>query len=198
LIKGSLYSLRRDVVEAVAANFPDFNVSLAGTSWARGRKYILESNLRSLFLALLSGNFPDLKGFSRRVKSYPNLKLVGPVDDGLDFLSRATFAIVIENEATYVTEKLPNAILAGCVPIYCGPKLENFEIPSGVCIQVDARPRSFVEAIEKVTPEVADAVKKAGQEWLMNPQTAEKYSYDSAMTNLADRIIQNVRHHRSR
>jgi hypothetical protein len=32
----------------------------------------------------------------------------------------------------------------------------------------------------------------------MNAQTAEKYSYDSAMTNLADRIIQNVGRHRSR
>jgi hypothetical protein len=198
LIKGSLYSLRRDVVEAVAANFPGFNVSLAGTSWARGRKYILESNLRSLALALLSGNFPDFRGLSRRIRTYPNLNIFGPVDDGLEFLSRATFAIVIENEATYVSEKLPNAILAGCIPVYCGPKLENFDIPSGVCIQVNARPGSFVEAIKRVTPEVADAVKKAGQDWLMNPQTAEKYSYDSAMTNLADRIIQNVRHHRSR
>ena len=198
LIKGSLYSLRRGVVEAVASNLPGFNVSLAGTSWARGRKYILESNLRSLFLALVSGNFPDFRGLSRRIRTYPNLKLVGPVDDGLDFLSRATFAIVIENEATYVSEKLPNAILAGCVPIYCGPKLENFDIPSGVCIQVSAKPQSFVEAIKGVTPGVADAVKKAGQEWLMNPKTATKYSYDSAMTNLADNIIQNIRLSESR
>lgn len=192
LIKGSLYSLRREVVEAVAADFPGFNLSLAGISWARGITYILESNLRSLLLALLSGNSPDFRGLSRRIRTYPNLNIVGPVDDGLDFLSRATFAIVIENEATYVTEKLPNAILAGCVPIYCGPNLAEFDIPAGVCVQVEATPQSFVEAIEKVTPEIANAIKKSGRAWLMNPKTAEKYSYDSAMSNLADKIIQAV------
>jgi hypothetical protein len=192
LIKGSLYSLRRKVMETLAGALPGFSLALAGARWEAGKLYVVEANLRSLYLALRSGNMPDPRGFSKKIKKHPNLNIVGPVDDGLDFLSRATFAIVIENEATYVTEKLPNAILAGCVPIYCGPNLAEFDIPSGVCIQVEATPQSFVEAMEKVTPEIANAIKKAGQDWLLSPKTAEKYSYDSAMSNLADKIIQAV------
>jgi hypothetical protein len=193
VIPGSLYSLRREAIQRVAASFPDYEVTLAGSNWDAGKAYVLESNLRSLSLALFSGNKPELRNLSRKLKTHPNLNIVGQVDDGLDLLSRANFALVIENEATYVTEKLPNAILAGCIPIYCGPNLEQFGIPPEVCIAVKPEPLCFVEAIEGVTPDVANAVRKAGREWLQNSKTGKKYSYDSAMTNLADLIIHDIK-----
>ena len=44
--------------------------------------------------------------------------------------------LVIENEKTYLSEKLFNALLAGCIPIYIGPELTKFKLPRGIAIEI--------------------------------------------------------------
>lgn len=192
LIRGSLYSLRRGVIETLAKSLPDFEVYLAGLNWDGGIKHVVDGNLRALSLAVFSGNIPDPRLMSRPIKSFSNLKVAGSVEDGLAFLSEAQFAIVIENEATYLSEKLPNAIMAGCVPIYCGPPLSTVGVPAQVCIQVEPNAESFVEAVKSMTPEIAETIKRAGREWLLDQETAKKYSYDSAMTRLANSVVRQI------
>jgi len=187
-VKGSLYSLRRDVVEKMSQSGIVEFVCLAGINWERGFGYALETNVRSLIQAVSAGQFPDLSLFSRPLRRNPRLILVGQVEDTLDFLSSSEFAIVIENEATYVSEKIANSVLAGCVPIYCGPKLADFMIPNNVCIQVPPRPELFAQAIRSITEDQKAAVLKAGRNWLKSQEAAVLYSYDQAMIRLANLI----------
>jgi hypothetical protein len=187
-VKGSLYSLRRDVVEKMAQSGIAEIVSLAGINWGRGFGYALETNARSLVQAVSAGQFPDLSLFSRPLRRNPRLRIVGQVEDTLDFLSSLEFAIVIENEATYVSEKIANAVLAGCVPIYCGPKLGDFMIPENVCIQVPPQPELFAKAISSITEDQKTSVLIAGRNWLKSQEAADLYSYDQAMIRLANLI----------
>lgn len=187
-VKGSLYSLRRDVMEEIAQSGSVEIVSLAGSNWERGFGYAFETNLRSLIQVVSAGQFPQLSLFSRPLRRNSRLRIVGQVDDALDFLSSLEFAIVIENEATYVTEKIANAVLAGCVPIYCGPKLSEFMIPENVCIQLSPQPELFAKAISSTTKNQKTAILKAGRNWIKSQQAAEHYSYDQGMIRLANLI----------
>jgi hypothetical protein len=187
-VKGSLYSLRRDVMERIAQSGKAEIVKLAGINWEKGTGYALETNLRSLVHVISANLSPQLNLYSRPLRRHPRLEIVGQVEETLEFLSSIEIAIVIENEATYVSEKIANAILAGCVPIYCGPKLGDFMIPEDVCIQVPPQPEMFVKAITAITESQKSVVLNAGRSWLKSKNAAELYSYDNSMIRLANLI----------
>jgi len=75
----------------------------------------------------------------------------------LDFLRRYKFTVCFENATTrgnegYVTEKLPHAMLAGCIPLYAGDRRvqEDFHTPSFVNLDefdgdLDAMVRRVIE-----------------------------------------------------
>jgi hypothetical protein len=46
----------------------------------------------------------------------------------MDTLSRYKYAIVIENSADFVSEKLFDCVSAGCLVLYVGPNLDEFNI----------------------------------------------------------------------
>ena len=59
-----------------------------------------------------------------------NMAPIGPhIVDKLIFLSRRRFAIAFENSSSpgYTTEKLPEALLAGTVPIYWGDPVVDLD-----------------------------------------------------------------------
>jgi hypothetical protein len=53
-------------------------------------------------------------------------------------ISAYKYSVVIENEASYVSEKLFEALFAGCIPKYVGPNLREFDFPAGLVIEVEA------------------------------------------------------------
>ena len=76
----------------------------------------------------------------------------GEAGDKRELLSRYRFCLCLENCScpNYVSEKLPEALLAGCVPIYRGaPNLEDYPVPLS-CI-VD--PADMFDAIREYTAE---------------------------------------------
>jgi hypothetical protein len=65
------------------------------------------------------------EAFSHFFYKYP--EYIGRVDDKFNAFSKYKYALIIENEADYVSEKLFDAIAAGCVPIYVGPNLSRYK-----------------------------------------------------------------------
>jgi hypothetical protein len=138
-IKGELYSLRRKAIKNLT------NLDLYGTQWDSKFAPRLIIAIKSFAQAVLSFKLPRLSGLNLWFQDYPKSK--GPVDDKLQTMAHYKYALVIENSAEYMSEKLMEALFAGCVPIYVGPDPEKYDIPKELVIRAQPSLRSIQEAL---------------------------------------------------
>ena len=118
----------------------------------------------------------------------PLLKYHGRVSSQFEFLRKLEFVVVIENEPTYLTEKLLNAIIAGCVPLYLGPPLSEFGVPDDVAVQVNGIKGSFYEAFRYSNPDQIASILLQGRNWITNPKTLSRWGVLSGFDKLSTRI----------
>jgi hypothetical protein len=142
-VKGELYSLRRVAIREVK------NLDLFGTQWDSKFLVRLFIAIRSLAHTILSFRFPHLSGVFFWFRSYINS--MGPVDDKLETMSRYMYALVIENSAEYMSEKLMEALFAGCIPIYVGPDPEEFGIPKDLVLWAEPNIQSIQKCLEEAS-----------------------------------------------
>jgi hypothetical protein len=116
---------------------------LFGTNWNAGLKFdwwhwsrsVLNSDIRGI----------SLRSYSGMGRFYEQYK--GKIDNKTLALSQHRISIVIENSADFVSEKLFDAVRAGCVVVYVGPNLEKFDLPQNSAIEVDPNPSVIVEKV---------------------------------------------------
>lgn len=121
--KKSLYGLRRKILKSLDKNHIQF--VLFGDNWHMKKTKELKERVWAVRKELSANRLPSLtEAFSQFFYRYPSYK--GNVEDKLVALSQFKYAIVIENEADFVSEKLFDAIAAKCVPIYVGPDLSMY------------------------------------------------------------------------
>ncbi len=150
LINGELYSLRRQVVDSNPA------VDLYGQGWDSTFSTRLKQFVFEIYLSLASGNVPRLralKGFFRTKR-----RSLGVVGDKLEKNSYYKVSVVIENSLEYMSEKLLEAIAAGSIPVYVGPKVASFGIPGSLVIEVEP-------GVESVNDGIARALEMDHREW---------------------------------
>lgn len=132
--KNSLYGLRRKLSKKLF----DMNVGyeLYGQNWHMKKSKELRERIWAVRKELMAFNFPDLlEAFTDITYKYP--EYMGPIDEKLTKLSEFKYALVIENELDWITEKLFDALSAGCVPLYIGPNLSKFEQLNRCVIQLE-------------------------------------------------------------
>ena len=144
-IVGELYSLRRKSIKAIG------NLDLYGNNWDSKFMSRLVIALKTFTQAVVGLRIPRPSGLSLWFQSYPMSK--GPVADKLVAMSHYKFALVIENSAEYMSEKLMESLFAGCIPIYVGPDPTNFGIP-----------RDLVVCAEPTLPSIRASLNRAS-EW---------------------------------
>ena len=71
------------------------------------------------------------------------------------------YSIVIENSSDYVSEKLFDSLLSGCIPVYVGPDLSLYDLPENLYIQAEP---NFVDIKSKM----AHAQEQNYEEWADN------------------------------
>jgi hypothetical protein len=125
-VRGELYSLRREAIRDLS------NLDLYGTDWSSSFCVRLITAVRSLAHAVLSLKLPSIFNFSLWFRNYSNYK--GQVQDKIGTMSKYRYALVIENSAEYMSEKLMEALFAGCIPIYVGPDPMGFGIPRDLVV----------------------------------------------------------------
>ena len=129
--KGELYSLRRRVLKELSKN----ELDLFGTDWNRGFKFDWWHWSRSfLHYRLGEHSFTSAYGIGRQYDKYQ-----GVTPDKNKTLESHRISIVIENSLDFISEKLFDSIRAGCVTVYVGPALENYNIPehAAICMKPD-------------------------------------------------------------
>jgi len=187
LISGSQYKKRYLVINEFIENGHEF--SLAGKDWDKGLAWTIAKQIHSGIRALSARIVPDFRQCHLPMNvNNKNLSYFGRVDSQFDFLRTLQFAVVIENEANYITEKLLNAVIAGCVPLFFGPPLSEFGIPDDVAIQINGLNQSFFDALQNCSREQIDQVILRGRQWITSTSTLARWGVLSGFERLASRI----------
>lgn len=152
-VKSSNYILRSTVIKKMIER--GLPIEVGGRNWTRGLLWTFAKLVHHFLIALRAGRAdagirPALSAISfslsrRRVARVA----VGVVPDSVEFLSRYKVAIVIENEASYVSEKLHAAFVAGCQCVYVGPPLKSEDFPAGFLFQAGPKVEAVLASVEK-------------------------------------------------
>jgi hypothetical protein len=162
------------------------DIDLYGYGWNKGMK----SNMKALLIEVrkyirhpLNLKVKGLKYYFRNQENYK-----GSVDNKIHTMENYRIAIVIENSLNYVSEKIFDSFSAGCIPIYVGPDLNEYEIPSNLYIQAEPSERGVKEAIEKAKN--ADYVKWFSEleSWFNSDAVFEAWSEETFLLRLKEVI----------
>jgi len=166
--KGELYSLRRRVI----LNLGVSRLDLFGTKWNKGINFDWWHWSRSLLNSKVNEiSIRSSFGIGKKYKNY-----FGATNDKNNTLTKYKIAVVIENSADFVSEKLFDALRAGCVTIYVGPNLGQYGILEDTTIQLPAEPQVVSKTVQMLLKESSanleiiarkqrSEIKKISQEW---------------------------------
>lgn len=170
-IGGELYSLRRKAIKFLG------NLDLYGTAWDMTFKYKLKHAISNLLIAARSFYLPKPSGLSHYFRKVSNWK--GSPVKKIEVLSKYKYCLVIENSCEFMTEKLFDAFFARCIPIYVGPDLRDFPIPSNLYIQAEPNLKSIQEKIIEAHDINYGIWSGALEKWINLEETKNYWSADS-------------------
>ena len=139
LIAGELYSLRKQV----ATHFDD--LSLFGHGWDMPFRDKVVVALKAFALSILALSV-NLRSAISWFQTNPSS--LGPVPNKFDVIERFKVSLVIENSATYVSEKLLDAIAGGTIPVYVGPDISKITLFDGLYVPCRANLKEIRERID--------------------------------------------------
>jgi hypothetical protein len=161
-----LYSLRRKSIKWIK------EIDLFGENWNSKFK----DRLKALAIEVMKDPFAHLSSVVSHSKYwFTRWPITESPTDKLAVMQSYKFSVVIENEVSYLSEKLFDAFFAGCIPVYVGPDVTHFNIPKELVIQCEPTVASLIEGIEiaKQTDYVKFQLKL--REWLMNETTRNSH-----------------------
>lgn len=162
-VRGSLYGLRREVIRA--CDLKSVPLAVFGSGWDDSAPQRLKAGAKAIARATQTRHRPWL-GEALSQPSIRPAHALGVVVDKSSAFAAAPVTIVIENSRDYVSEKLFDALSAGVVPIYVGPPLGLFDIPSEVAVEVEPHASEVVQSMSMLPAARQEEVALAGREWL--------------------------------
>lgn len=184
-IQGELYSLRREVLHF------DSRVDLYGQGWRRTSAQRIKDVAYQMVLLAASGrslSLTSLKLFFRKPQRY-----FGPVEDKISTNSNYKVSVVIENSATYMSEKFLEAVVAGSIPVYIGPDPSHFGIPENLYILAEPSRAGVSDGITKALAMNYESWALEALAFLESDQVKKEWSLEAhwqlihvALTRLAE------------
>lgn len=185
-VDGEMYTLRAKTILHLASE-PNLNILVAGAGWKDSKFAQFITQLKCYLKTFRYSKFSSLTHFRNPV-NHPEIKFLGSVESAISFLSTVDVALVIENERTYVSEKLFNAIAAGATPIYVGPRLNLMGIPPEIAIECEPNIFSIKDAIGSLDSNKQRAVRQAGLTWLDSLDCKSRWTIESSAIDLASKV----------
>jgi hypothetical protein len=178
LAKRELYTLRRKCIASLN------NLALYGDSWntsvmVRIRVAIIEI-LKNPIKHLFAFSFHSRYWFSR----WP---LIHAPEDKNEVLVRYKVSLVIENELSYLSEKLFDALVAGCIPVYVGPEIGDYEIPKSLVFQTEPNLRSIENQISLALKSDYVSFLHELERWLNSSETKAKHQGEFVITRALEK-----------
>jgi len=171
MTSGELYTLRRQVLSA------NPNIHVYGPGWSDPRSV---RALRVVKESLIALQTPAR--FKLRVSKLwlrPS-RYHGVANDKIRATARYKVALVIENSFELVTEKIFDAWLAGCIPVYVGPNLTELGLPEHLLLQAAPNPASIeAEIARALTWDHADFLREL-KEWMTGSPKIQQWGFKQA------------------
>ena len=186
--KSENYGLRRVFAHRISKEF----LAVYGELWVSSFPKKILHRLFIILFALKSGQWPRL------THVYGNLHwkfntAKGPIEDKQVILQSSKFSIVIENDDSYVSEKIFDSLINGCIPIYSGLKEVSRIIPSEIYIDLPKSPGELVSLLEKLSENDIRRILRAMQTYLESEAFAKSWDKTRVFGQLASSIEQQIR-----
>lgn len=147
-IKEENYTLRRKYARGVDASY----LCVFGDLWNSSIISKLIHRIAVTFFALKSGKLPNLfHVYGQLHWRYKSSK--GKIQDKSQTLRNSKFSLVIENDENYISEKIFDSLINGCIPVYHGPKDINKIIGDGLFLPLPLSPRDLILNLESMSEE---------------------------------------------
>ena len=144
--RSSLYGLRRIVSKEL--NSLEIGFDLIGDNWKMSKLKEFRERIWAIRKDFKAGNLISFKeAFSEFFYTYP--EYIGRCDNKIETMSHYKYALVIENEGDFISEKLLDAIAARCVPIYVGDNLSDFKKLREGIILMDPDKNKIIDFFKK-------------------------------------------------
>jgi hypothetical protein len=186
-ISGSLYGLRRKVI----AGFEEHNLDLRlyGFDWDAAISWRIQKQSIAIRDCLKSGRVPHLlEVFQNSFKKFRCFR--GFTGEKQNTLSISSYSIVIENQPDYVSEKLFDSILAGCVPIYVGPTFdETLQQLERMIIRAEPTVESIMHICKNLDEETVEQKREAIASLSADLAEWQDFSNDKVWDNATKMII---------
>jgi hypothetical protein len=179
-IKGEMYSLRRISMRALP-------LDTYGIGWENSflkKCKILIGELQIVIANNLLPNWAASKGWFSRPRNFK-----GSVINKILTMEEYRHALVIENDCSFVSEKLFDALFAGCIPVYVGADLKALNVPPGLVFEatptIDGLLASYAKAMGADFEEWA----KLRDSYLAEPETIRKNASPNVFQRIAEIIL---------
>jgi hypothetical protein len=178
----SNYAFRRHCIE-----YRDLlKLEVVGRNWNDSGAQKLKVATKAAILSMLALKFPSLLELKSYVR-FPTQK-IEEVENKNDFLLGFKYSLVIENESTYVSEKLLEALVAGTLPIYIGPDIPENWIPSSLYLRCQPNLKSLREVISKLSSIDYSNHLAMTRRWLESP-SARLWSRNLVFRQVSERSM---------
>jgi hypothetical protein len=179
------YGVRRDL--AYKSN--EIGVSVFGPLWDSNLSSKIRHRIAVAFYSLKSGVLPNI--FSIYGHLHRRYKMVfGPVEDKHAILKQSRFNLVIENAPETVSEKLFDALLAGTVPVYLGPKLSDFRLPNGLVVEYDGNVSKIKKLLTEISEQEVLKLLEVGSAFIQSEEFINDWSAENVNKEIV-KIIEN-------
>ena len=182
-VSGSQYKDRKSLIKKLARL--GFSVTIAGAGWGKSFWTQILDSVRSLLFCLSQGEWPDITRFSMPIRlNLSNIKFSGVVADGNLFYRQHEFALIVENDPQYISEKLFHALESRCIPLYLGPKLQTIGLPESLIVDLSKESESSLSMLLLSDAPKKDFVRKAGNCYITDPDVQKYWSHRSGVLRL--------------
>jgi hypothetical protein len=176
-IRGQLYGLRA----AVCAT--NSHIDLFGHGWGASPLAKVVLLLKEVLLAIAALRRPHTSHLSYLLKN--PLNYLGAVDNKLDKLAEYKVALVIENDPSFLSEKLFDSFFAGTIPVYVGDKPEEFGIPTQLYVQAGQTIDEVKSAIDVALGMNYQTWRATLDEWLYSESTRQAWASENVLARIA-------------
>lgn len=140
------YKLRRVYANSLPANL----LTVYGDLWSSSTYRKLIHRFKVFLFSAKTGYIPDIRNL------YGNLhwrfkSARGLLEDKHSLLQSSKFSIVIENDSSYISEKILDVLINGCIPVYLGPQNIDAIIPGGTYLRLQNSPDELLLMLKKLS-----------------------------------------------
>lgn len=166
LSRSELYSLRRACIKELD------NIDLFGDEWNTPLRSRIKVALIEIFKKPSQHVFTFILHSRFWFTKWPTT--LAP-DDKADILNGYRVSLVIENEQTYLSEKLFDSLASGCITVYVGPNVVDYGIPNGLVFQAEPTLKSIKEQLEHALKADYQKFQVELTSWMKSPETKDQH-----------------------